>query len=241
MLDNVQSLITLDVYDHDTTPSTIKSIACDDNTRYVMAELTEQGAEYDLPSDAKVSLTVLRPDKTGVGIVGSAYPYTTAVIDEEGESTEVTKYVAYAELDQAAIAISGVLYAQFKIEVGTQILRTEIFRILNGRALDAEISDWSGTYQSYNLDELVERLNNAIEELSAIQEYVDIKVAAAVAERISVDDSTLVINTSVPDVSEIVDSVHSYVDTNIANLRTYVDQAVDDTIDVHDNGLYVTT
>lgn len=241
MLDNVQSLITLDVYDHDTTPSTIKSIACDDNTRYVMAELTEQGAEYDLPSDASVSLTVLRPDKTGVGIVGSAYPYTTTDTDEEGESIEVTKYLAYAELDQAAIAISGILYAQFKIETGTQILRTEIFRILNGRALDAEISDWSGTYQSYNLDELVERLNNAIEEMSAIQEYVDIKVAAAVAERISVDDSTLVINTSVPDVSEIVDSVHSYVDTNIANLRTYVDQAVDDTIDVHDNGLYVTT
>lgn len=241
MLDNVQSLITLDVYDHDTTPSTIKSIACDDNTRYVMAELTEQGAEYDLPSDASVSLTVLRPDRTGVGITGSPYPYTVTDVDDEGEETERVKYVAYAELDQAAIAIAGKLYAQFKITVGTQILRTEIFVINNGRALDAEITDWSGDYQSYNLDELVERLNNAIEEMSAIQEYVDIKVAASVAERISVTDSTLVINTSAPDVSETVAAIHSYVDTKIANLRTYVDQAVDDTIDVHDNGLYLAT
>lgn len=216
MLDNVQSLITLDVYDHDTTPSTIKSIACDDNTRYVMAELTEQGAEYDLPSDAKVSLTVLRPDKTGVGIVGSAYPYTTAVIDEEGESTEVTKYVAYAELDQAAIAISGVLYAQFKIETGTQILRTEIFRILNGRALDAEITDWSGTYQSYNLDELVEKVDLIV---SAIRDITgdDVDIDAAIA------------------------STHAYVDSKVQQMRSYTDQKVASVISVHDDGLYITT
>lgn len=216
MLDNVQSLITLDVYDHDTTPSTIKSIACDDNTRYVMAELTEQGAEYDLPSDASVSLTVLRPDKTGVGIVGSAYPYTTTDTDDEGESTEVTKYLAYAELDQAAIAISGILYAQFKIETGTQILRTEIFRILNGRALDAEISDWSGTYQSYNLDELVEKVDfiaNAIKDITG--DDVDINAA--------------------------IGSTHAYVDSKVLQMQTYTDQKVASAISVHDNGLYITT
>ncbi|MBR2249279.1 MAG: hypothetical protein IJ844_02040 [Prevotella sp.] len=233
LLENVQSLISLDVYDHDTTQETIKSIACDDNSRYVAAQLTERGEPYYLPSDAQVVLTVLRPDKAGVGIEGTTFPYTrtyTVVVqpeDEEEEATteevEETVYGAYAELDQSAIAIAGYLYAQFKITVGTQILRTEIFKINNGRALDAEISDWSGVYQGYNLDVMAEKLDFI---LNALQDIVgdDVDIDSAIAD------------------------THSYVDLKTAQLQSYVDQQktvveqkLSTMISVHDNGIYIVT
>lgn len=210
-LENVQSLITLDIYDHDISQASVKSIACDDNTRYVAAQLTEQGVPYYLPSDANVTLTVLRPDQAGVGITGSTFAYT--IFEED---TEETVYGAYAELDQAAIALSGTLYAQFKITVGSQILRTEIFKIDNGRALDAEISDWSGTYNSYNLDELVEQVEFI---LSAIQNITgdDVDIEGAIA------------------------ATHNYIDLQIAMLQANVDQKIESVITVHDNGIYITT
>lgn len=233
LLENVQSLISLDIYDHDTTQASIKSIACDDNTRYVAAQLTERGEPYFLPQDADVVLTVLRPDKAGVGVTGSTFPYsyaytTTTPSETEGEEDiveEVTEtvYGAYAELDMPAIAISGTLYAQFKITVGTQVLRTEIFKIDNGRALDSEIDDWSGVYQGYNLDELAEKIDFI---LNALQDIVgdDVDIDSAIAD------------------------THSYVDLKTAQLQSYVDQQktiveqkLSAIISVHDDGIYITT
>lgn len=149
-IENIQKVITLDVYNHDTTPSTIKAIAGDNDTRYVAAEIRKEGEWYDIGSDSAVQLTIIRPDKVGVAIVGQPYPFTYETggdpDPETGELTPVvteTYYGVYAELDQAALALSGTLLGQFKITSGTQILRTEIFYINNGRALDAETSEWA--------------------------------------------------------------------------------------------------
>lgn len=38
-LTNIETTIILDLYDHDTTPSTIKAIQLDSNTRYVANEI----------------------------------------------------------------------------------------------------------------------------------------------------------------------------------------------------------
>ena len=46
---------------------------------------------------------------------------------------------------------------------GEQILRTEIFTINNGVALDSTVSEWAGEYQGYNLDELVQNVNSMAE------------------------------------------------------------------------------
>lgn len=167
-IENVQKVITLDVYNHDTTPSTIKAIACDNDTRYVAAEIQNESVWYDIGGDASVQLTVLRPDRVGVAVTGQVYPFeyeTGGDVDPEtGEETPVvteTYYGVYAELDQAALAVSGTLLGQFKITAGTQILRTEIFYINNGRALDAEVSEWAGEYQGYDLEEFAERIEEA--------------------------------------------------------------------------------
>lgn len=163
-LNNITTPLVLDVYDYDLTPSSVKSIACDDNTRFVTAELTCRGEPYYIPENSAVELTVLRPDKTGVGIVGQTYPYAIWVTPEgeESDPVEQTVYGVSAELDRPAIDISGILYGQFKIGVGEQTLRTEIFKINNGKALDAETPDWSGSYQFYNLDEFSRRINDLI-------------------------------------------------------------------------------
>ena len=167
-IENIQKTIALDVYNHDTTPSTIKAIACDNDSRYIVAEIQNEGIWFDIGGDASVQLTVLRPDKVGVAVTGQAYPFeyeTGGDIDPEtGEETPVvteTYYGVYAELDQTALAISGTLLAQFKITTGTQILRTEIFYINNGRALDAETGEWAGEYQGYDLEEFAERIEEA--------------------------------------------------------------------------------
>ena len=60
------------------------------------------------------------------------------------------------------------MFGQFKITSGDQILRTEIFKINNGRALDAETSEWAGEYQGYNLDELVETVNEVSEAVNGV-------------------------------------------------------------------------
>ena len=146
----IERNVQLDLYDHDLTPSTIKAIALDSNTRYVGAEIHNGGQTYDIGQSATVVLTVIRPDNTGVQIVGETFQYTVG---------EETVYGAYAELTQTALAVSGTLQAQFMLTSGDQILRTEIFAINNGVALDAETSEWAGEYQGYNLDEFAAVIN----------------------------------------------------------------------------------
>lgn len=163
---NIIKSITLDVYDHDKTPKTIKSIAADNDTRYIAAEILCEGARYDIGESAAVELIILRPDKVGVDIVGSSYAFSYETpgsynpeTDEYTPGETVTYYGVYAELDQAALAKSGTLLGQFKITSGEQILRTELFKVNNGRALDAETSEWAGEYQGYDLEEIATSLS----------------------------------------------------------------------------------
>ena len=147
-LTNLQANITLDVYDHDGIRPSIKSIALDDNTRYVFARLTYQGATYDIGSGATVKLVIIRPDKVGAQIAGEAKEIRMGQADE----SIVSIYGAYAELDQPAIAVAGTLLGQFVITSGDQILRSQIFTVNNGEALDAD--EWAGQYDGYNLEEM---------------------------------------------------------------------------------------
>ena len=162
-LTNLQANITLDVYDHDGTRPSIKSIALDDNTRYVFARLTYQGNTYDIGSDATVKLIIIRPDKIGAQIVGESKEIRIGQADE----SIITIYGAYAELDQPAIAVAGTLLGQFIITSGNQILRSQIFAVNNGEALDAD--EWAGQYDGYNLDELVERVDEAVDKVDGME------------------------------------------------------------------------
>ena len=162
-LTNLQANITLDVYDHDGTKPTVKAIALDNDTRYVLANITNRGARYDIGSTPTVQLIVIRPDKVGVQIAGQPQEIVVGVEDE----TPITAYGAYAELDQPALAISGTLLGQFKITSGDQILRTQIFQILNGEALDSDT--WAGDYDGYNLDELVADVAEAVEKVGDLE------------------------------------------------------------------------
>lgn len=176
-LTDIIKLITLDVYNHDTTPETIKSIAADNDTRYVAAEIQNEGIWYDIGQSSTVVLTVLRPDNVGVSITGQPYPIeyqTGGEIDPEtGDEAPVvteTYYGVYAELDQPALAKAGTLLAQFKITSGEQVLRTEIFKINNGRALDTETSEWAGEYDGYDLEELVANVDSIGADVSQLME-----------------------------------------------------------------------
>ena len=146
----IERNVQLDVYDHDLTPSTIKAIALDSKTRYVGAEIHNGGQIYDVGQNTGVTLTIIRPDNTGVQITGETFQYTVG----EGESV----YGAYAELTQTALAVSGTLKAQFMLTSGDQILRTEIFSINNGVALD-NTNEWAGEYQGYDLEEFATVIN----------------------------------------------------------------------------------
>lgn len=165
-LTNLIANITLDLYDHDGARPTIKAIQLDDNTRYVLAHLTYSGADYDIPSDASVQLIIIRPDKVGAQIIGSVQEIIVSVEDD----TPITINGAYAELDQSAIAVAGTLLGQFVITSGDQILRSQIFAVNNGEALDAD--EWAGQYDGYNLDELVERVDDAVAQLDELEEDV---------------------------------------------------------------------
>ena len=162
-LTNIQTNIALDVYDHDGTKPSIKAIALDDNTRYVFSIIRNRGELYDIGSGATVKLIVIRPDKVGVQIDGTAQETTI----EQEDGTTTTVYGAYAELDQAAIVLPGTLLGQFKITSGDQILRTQIFQILNGEALDSDT--WAGDYDGYNLDELVADVAEAVEKVGDLE------------------------------------------------------------------------
>ena len=162
-LTELQTNVVLDVYDHDGTRPQIKSIALDDNTRYVFARLTYKGQTYDIGSGATVKLIIIRPDKVGAQVIGEAKEYE----DYNEDETVSNVYGAYAELDQPAIAVAGTLLGQFIITSGDQILRSQIFAVNNGEALDAD--EWAGQYDGYNLDELVERVDNAVEKVDGME------------------------------------------------------------------------
>lgn len=152
---NIVTKIELDVYDFNLTPSLVKSIALDSGIRTIEAVIREKGQLYDIGQDATVVLTVMRPDKTGVQITGE----TCAFVMRSGDDQGVTVYGTKVDLTQAALAIKGKLPAQFKITSGDRTVRTEIFTIENGQALDADITDWV-EYQGYNLDELVQNVSS---------------------------------------------------------------------------------
>ena len=164
-LTNLVTSLVLDVYDHDTTPTSVKAIALDKQTRFIKATLTYRGVDYPVDENATVTLTVIRPDKTGVQVTGS-------VVDVDNADRTGTIKGVYAELSQTALALKGKLQAQFMITSGEQVLRTEIFLINNGVALDADVSEWAGEYQGYNLDELVENVNGAIATVNEMESDV---------------------------------------------------------------------
>ena len=163
-LSDISTTISLDLYDHDLTPSKIKAIALDSKTRYVNAQLTKGGQQYDIGQSTAVTLTIIRPDKTGVQVTGATYSYLVYI-----DGTETTMYGARAELTQTALAVSGTLQAQFMLKSGEQILRSEIFTINNGVALDSTVSEWAGEYQGYNLDELVQNVNESSAKVNAME------------------------------------------------------------------------
>jgi hypothetical protein len=117
--------------------------------------------DYDIGQNASVSLTVLRPDKTKVQITGQTFVSYTG--------TDGTMYGAKAELSDVALAVKGNLKAQFKITSGEQELRTEIFTINNGEALDAGDGDWAGDLDGHNLDEMAQSIEDLSSDVSEIQ------------------------------------------------------------------------
>lgn len=161
-LENVITSLVLDVIDHDQTQGVVKAIALDSKTRYVKATIVQHGIDYPVDENATVTLTILRPDNVGVQVTGS-------VVDVDNADRTGTIKGVYAELTQAALAKKGMLLAQFKITLGEQILRTEVFKINNGVALDAETSTWADQYEGYNLDDLVERVNTTAANVTAMQ------------------------------------------------------------------------
>ena len=165
-MQNIDTFLTLDVYDYDLSPSTIKAIALDSNTRSVTAYITKNGQPYDI-GQSNVTLTVIRPDGVGAQVTGEAFEYEASV-----EDTTVTRHGAYAELSPATLAIKGKLRAQFMFTSGEQVLRTEIFTINCGEALDASTDTWAGEYQGYNLDELVQNVNESSAKVDAMEEDV---------------------------------------------------------------------
>ena len=166
--------VYLDVYDHDTTPTTIKTIALDSQTRYVRGFLQEQGNLYQPDQGAIVSLVALRPDKVAVEGSGIVVELSPASGDEEAI------YGVQAEITQAMLAVEGTILFQFKMEVNDEILRTEIFKALNGKALDSDNEKWAGVYKGYNLDEYTEKVD-----------FIGDVIRLAVIGDISLDDAIL--------------------------------------------------
>ena len=159
-LQNVEANITLDLYNHDTTPATVKAIQLDSETRYVAARLQNVGVQYDVDSEATVQLIVVRPDKVGVQITGTTFTY----------GDESSEYLGpYAELTQIALAVNGKMRGQFKITSGTQILRTEIFAISNGEALDASTDEWADEYDGYNLEEMATSIETNTADIATLE------------------------------------------------------------------------
>lgn len=173
-MDNVITRIELDVYDHDTTPTTIKTIALDNKSRYIYATLLNSGEIYQPYMGDTVELIALRPDHVGATVLGEVVSVDTDLSDD----TDVLG--VGAEITQAMLAVTGNVLFQFKITRGQHILRTEIFTANNGRALDSETEDWVDYYQGYNLDELVEKID-----------FIGTIVEQAVSGGITLDEAIL--------------------------------------------------
>ena len=75
----------------------------------------------------------------------------------------------YAELTQVALAVNGKMRGQFKITSGTQILRTEIFAISNGEALDASTDEWADEYDGYNLEEMATSIETNTSDIASLE------------------------------------------------------------------------
>lgn len=164
-LENVITTLVLDVIDHDQTQGVVKAIALDSKTLYVQATIVRHGLDYDVDPNAAVTLTILRPDNVGVQVTGS-------VVDVDNSDRTGTIKGVFAELTQAALAVKGNLKAQFMLKSGDQVLRTEIFTISCGEALDASTDTWAGEYQGYNLDELVQNVNESSAKVDAMEQDV---------------------------------------------------------------------
>ena len=153
-INNVSRTIILDVYKHDNPVQTINAIAADNDSRYVIGEIQNDGERFDIGANSTVELIVVRSDDVGVITTGQPTPFSY----QPDEGAAVTYYGVYAELDQAALAVKGLLFGQFRITSGSQVLRTEIFQIDNGRALDAETDEWASEYQGYSMADIVRRI-----------------------------------------------------------------------------------
>lgn len=183
-MQNIDTSLTLDVYDYDLSPSTIKAIALDSNTRSVTAYITKNGQPYDI-GQANVTLTVIRPDGVGAQVTGEAFEYEASV-----EDTTVTRHGAYAELSPATLAKKGTLRAQFMFTSGEQVLHTEIFTINCGEALDASTSEWADEYQGWNLDEFA-AIINGVENMTVTAQTLPQGASATVTKT---EDSEGIIN-----------------------------------------------
>lgn len=162
--EQIESYIELDLYDYASTPAMINAIALDNDTRSVVALICERGRPYNIGQNANVVLTIMRPDKTGAQLAGQ----TRIITGTPSIDPNTTLYGVYADLTQSALSIKGSVKGQFKITSGNQVLRTEIFTISIGQALDADITDWTD-YQGYNLDELIQSITDMSSDMSEIQ------------------------------------------------------------------------
>ena len=150
-LEPIVSTVYLDIYDHDTTPTVIKTVSSDSQTRFVRAFLQKEGEIYSPDPEATAYLVALRPDRSLVvgpaelvivdpGVIeevtvseeyeedGVVYPAVTETVTVPG--TEI--YGPYAEITKEMTAVVGTITFQFKIVQGDEELRTEVFKSNNG-------------------------------------------------------------------------------------------------------------
>lgn len=210
---NIEKTIELDVYDHDTTPSVIKAIQMDEGTRTVFAMIQSSRQDYDIGQNAEVKLTVLRPDKTRVQIVGQPFGYNGA---------DGTMYGAKADLSDVALAVKGTCRAQFKMTSGEQELRTEIFTISNGEALDAGDGDWAGDLDGHNLDEMAQDIEDTKAAVSEMESDVsDLKSGLSDVEE-DMDGISASVEKQINDAIGIVNLTDKYANGFIATNQSAI-------------------
>lgn len=203
-MDRVTVTLTLDVYDHDVSEVSMKAIACDNTARRVRARFLKLGSAYDIGNDAVVFLTVVRPDGVGVSVRCATILFTG----------EYNGFGAEGGLSDAALEVKGTALGQFVIRNETEVIRSEIFKIEVGRALDQDTEEWADSYQGYNLEELIQKL----------------EVATSTVE---IDGSTMRIKTTSDGAS-----YYLYVDEKIAELKQEASTAVNITVS---DAVYITT
>ena len=182
--EQIESYIELDLYDYASTPAMINAIALDNNARSVTALICERGRPYNIGQNANVVLTIMRPDKTGAQLAGQ----THIITGKSSIGPNTTIYGVYAELTQSALSEKGSVKAQFKITSGNQVLRTEIFTISTGQALDADITEWTD-YQGYNLDELIQSVTDLSSDVTEIQGDVS-ELKEGLTQKVSIEQGT---------------------------------------------------